>query len=62
MLAIVDGGLCTGCGLCSELCPEVFGMQDYLAVTPADPVPGGAEAACRKATARCPFDAIKITG
>ena len=61
MLAVVDDGLCTGCGLCSELCPEVFEMQDYLAVTPAGPVPGKAEAACPKAVARCPFDAIEIT-
>jgi ferredoxin len=25
-MLVVDQALCSGCGLCMELCPEVFGM------------------------------------
>jgi len=27
MVVQVDQGLCTGCGLCVELCPDVFGLD-----------------------------------
>ena len=60
MKATVDKNLCVGCGLCPDLCPEVFEMEDDKAVAKVDEVPAGAEKACRNAALQCPVEAIKI--
>ena len=60
MKAIVDKDLCVGCGLCSELCPEVFQMEGDKADVKIDPVPSAAEDACRDAAEQCPVEAIKV--
>ena len=60
MKAIVDKELCVGCGLCPELCPEVFQMEGDTAGVKVDQVPAGAEEACRDAAQQCPAEAIKI--
>ena len=60
MKAIVED-TCTGCGLCPQVCPEVFEMSDEnLAVVKVTPVPPAAEETCREAASSCPVDAIKI--
>jgi ferredoxin len=59
MKASVDKSLCIGCGLCAELCPLVFQMEDDQAVA-ADSVPPDAAEACRDAAQQCPVEAIKI--
>ena len=58
MKAIVDADLCTGCGLCVETCPQVFQMEDDLAVVIGDEVPPDAEETCRQAVDECPVEAI----
>lgn len=60
MKATVDGDLCTGCGLCPDTCPDVFKMEDDVAVVHADPVPKEAEEACKEAAEDCPVDAISV--
>lgn len=61
MKAIVDQDLCIGCGLCADLCPEVFELDDDdKAQTIVDEVPEEAEEACRNAAEQCPVEAIKI--
>ncbi len=60
MKAIVDKDLCTGCGLCTEVCPEVFEMKDDTAEAKVNPVPAEAEETCRDAASQCPVEAIKI--
>lgn len=61
MKAIVDKGLCLGCGISAEVCPEVFEMgDDNKAQVNVDPVPSKAEASCREAADQCPESAIKI--
>ncbi len=60
MKAIVDKDLCIGCGICTEVCPEVFEMDDDKAKAIVTPVPPEAEGSCRDAADQCPESAIKI--
>jgi ferredoxin len=60
MKATVDKDLCLGCGLCADLCPEVFQMEEDKAVVKVAEVPAGTEDACRDAAQQCPVEAIKI--
>jgi ferredoxin len=63
MKAHVDPELCIGCGICPEVCPEVFEMgDDDKAHVKADPVPAATEAACRDAADQCPQAAIQVDG
>ena len=59
MKAIVDQDTCTGCGLCSETCPEVFEVDDVAKVI-ATPVPAAAEETAQQAAEDCPVEAITI--
>lgn len=59
--AVVDKNLCIGCGLCAEICPQVFEMDDdTIARVKTDPVPPEAEDSCRQAADQCPGSAIQI--
>lgn len=61
MKATVDRDLCIGCGLCAEICPEVFEMDDEsIAQVIVDVIPLEAEETAREAAASCPVEAIKI--
>ena len=60
MHALVDATLCVGCGLCPDICPEVFEMDGDIAVVKADPVPAEVEADCQEAASSCPVGAIAI--
>jgi ferredoxin len=61
MKAIVDRDLCIGCGLCEEICPEVFEMDDEaLAKVIVDVIPADAEDSAQEAADACPTEAITI--
>ena len=60
MKAIVDSDICTGCGECADICPEVFEMMDAISRVKADPVPATEEDTCRAAADACPVEAITI--
>jgi ferredoxin len=60
MKATVDPELCIGCGLCPEICPQVFEMPDDKARAKVDPVPPEFEDDARDAAQQCPSEAIKI--
>ncbi len=61
MRAIVDQDTCTACGLCIDLCPEVFQEQeDGNAVAIEGDVPAEHEEAARDAADQCPVEAISI--
>lgn len=60
MKATVDQDTCTGCGLCSDTCPEVFELDGDVARAKVDAVPADAEDACREAMEGCPVEAISI--
>jgi ferredoxin len=61
MKAKVIEDLCIGCESCTDICPDVFEMQDELAVCRFDEdIPEEFEDACREAAESCPVEAIEI--
>ena len=60
MKAVVDQELCTGCGLCPEICPEVFELQAGTARAKVNLVPVGVVDLCREAMKACPVGAIAV--
>ena len=58
MKIIIDPNFCVGCGLCPQICPEVFEMEDDKAVVKAEVIPGEFEDACKDAIEKCPVFAI----
>jgi len=51
---------CTGCGACVDLCPDVFDLEDDIAVAKVDEVPPEFEETCQEAADECPVEAIQI--
>ena len=60
----VDPDLCAGCGLCPEICSEVFGMRPSksgeIAYVKVETIAREREASCREAAERCPVEAIRV--
>jgi ferredoxin len=61
MKAYVDEDLCIGCGLCPDICPEVFefGMKDVATVL-VDEIPTDVEDSAKEAAESCPSEAIRV--
>jgi len=63
MKAAVDLEKCIGCSLCTQLCPEVFKMNDDKAVAYLNPVPKELVEKCgQAANDQCSVNAIAIEG
>ena len=60
MKATVIDDVCVGCGMCAQICPEVFESRDDKAVVIANPVPKEAEDTVKQAASECPVEAIKV--
>ncbi len=56
----IDKDLCTACGLCTDICPEVFEMGEDSAVVKVEVVPAELEEKVKEAAQNCPTEAIKI--
>jgi len=61
MKPIVDQDLCIGCGLCEDICPEVFQLwDDGVAHVIAENTGPDLLADIEDAIASCPVDAISL--
>ena len=61
MKAYVDKNTCIGCGLCADICPEIFEMEDDgLAVAKDIDIPDDLLESAKEAEESCPVDAITI--
>jgi len=58
---IVDRSRCCGYGLCAQLCPEVYKLDENgLVFVESDLVPAGQEEEAKEGAAACPAEAIVI--
>lgn len=61
MKATVDAGMCTGCGVCVETCPEVFELgSDNISIVKVEVVPPASEGKVREAADGCPVTCIEV--
>jgi len=61
MKVTIDKDTCTGCGLCVDTCPEVFEVEDSVAIVKIAEVPVNVAKTCQEAADNCPVECIKIT-
>ena len=62
MKACVDPELCSGCGPCADICPEVFELnEEGIAIVKVDEIPADLEDLCKEALESCPSQAISIS-
>jgi len=53
----VDESVCVGCGLCEQLCPEVFKVEDGIAKVKAQTCN---QHNLSEISSQCPVEAIKV--
>lgn len=54
---------CCGYGVCAEICPEIYQLDDNGIVSlVVDIVPPGLEEKAREAAAACPQNALEVRG
>lgn len=56
----VDENLCTGCGLCVDICPEIFEMPEAVSIVKTQNISGDLVEKVKEAAESCPVEAIII--
>lgn len=58
---IANRAACCGYGVCAEICPEVYLLDDNgIVVLATDTVPAGLEEKAREGAAACPQNALEV--
>jgi ferredoxin len=58
---IADRSACCGYGVCAELCPEIYKVDDIGVVALLmDVVPAGLEDKAREGASACPTNALRV--
>jgi len=58
---VADRSACCGYGVCAEICPEIFQVDDIgIVQLKVQIVPEGLEARAREGAAACPQSALKV--
>jgi ferredoxin len=58
---IADRSACCGYGVCAEICPEIFQVDDLgIVKLLVEIVPAGLETKAREGAAACPQSALKV--
>src|SRR5271168_3073324 len=58
---VADRGACCGYGVCAEICPEIFQVDDIgIVQLKVAIVPEGLEVRAREGAAACPQSALKV--
>jgi len=60
MKVVVDENLCTGCGLCVDICPEVFEMPEALSIVKTMDITEDLVDKVKEAVEGCPVEAIIV--
>jgi len=60
MKATVDADTCIGCEVCVGICPDVFQMEDDIAVAKPEDIPEALVDSATEACESCPVDAITL--
>jgi ferredoxin len=60
MKAIVDQDTCIGCGMCENICPEVFKLEDSKSTVIQKPVAPENQETAKQAAESCPVSAITL--
>ena len=53
---------CIYCGLCADMCPDVFQLGDEIAIVTTKEIAEEHRDCCREAAEECPTEAIEISG
>jgi len=56
--ASVDSSLCTGCGLCASICPDIFEVGDDNVAHVKNVKKSGCD--LNEVASQCPVEAIKV--
>ena len=52
---------CSACGICEDICPEVFELGDEIAEVKVNPIPAEHEEKVRESAEECPTESIEIS-